>query len=102
MVVDDRDILGRSFLPAKADPPLPVDPDAILPASLALQGLEPIAGRHAQIGQGARLFSIRSLRSASGWISNGNRRLRRPLQIRAVSASAKLLITRPKIPASAP
>jgi hypothetical protein len=91
---DDRGIPGRSFLPPEADPPLPVDPDAILTAPPAFQSLEPIAGRHAQVGQRSRLVQHAQLAQGERLYLHGNRRLRRPLQIRAVSASAKLLITR--------
>jgi hypothetical protein len=78
MVVDDRDILGRSFLPPEADPPLPVDPNAVTARA-----------------------SRRSLRSAIGWISKSNRRLRRPLQILAVSGIGEALNHLPKIAALA-
>jgi hypothetical protein len=43
-------------MPSKTDPPLLVDPDAVLPASIALQGFEPIARRHPQIAQRPRLI----------------------------------------------
>jgi hypothetical protein len=55
MIVDDLDIVSRSFMPPKADPPLPIDPDAVWAAPLALQRLKPIAGRRTQVGQVARL-----------------------------------------------
>jgi hypothetical protein len=46
MVVDDCDIMGRSLAPPEADPPLLVDPNAVLPAALTLESLKPIAWRH--------------------------------------------------------
>jgi hypothetical protein len=101
MVVDDRDILGRSFLPPEADPPLPVDPDAVPPAPFALQHLELVARWHPQVGKRSCWFSRRSLRSAIGWISKSNRRLRRPLQILAVSGIGEALNHLPKIAALA-
>jgi hypothetical protein len=36
MVVDDLDILGRSFTPAEADPLLLIDADAVLPPAITL------------------------------------------------------------------
>jgi hypothetical protein len=55
MIVDDLDIVGRSIMPPKANPPLLVDPDAVLPAPLTLQSLEPVAWRHPQVSQSTRL-----------------------------------------------
>src|SRR5207302_8843273 len=49
--VDDFDIVRVSFLPAKANPPLAIDPDAPLPGALALQRLQPVRWRHTQIVQ---------------------------------------------------
>ena len=48
---DDFDVPGAVVPPAKADSPLVVDPDAELPASIAAELLEPVAGRHAEVVQ---------------------------------------------------
>lgn len=56
MVVDDRDI-GRSFLlPDEADPPLVIDPDAVLTTSPSFQCFEPVRGRDSEIEQHTRLI----------------------------------------------
>ena len=48
MVIHDLDILRMSLNPAKADTELIVDADAVMPGTIALQGFQPIAGRHTQ------------------------------------------------------
>jgi hypothetical protein len=49
MVFNDLHILGTISYPAEADPPLIVDPDALLPLTVATQSLQSIAGRNAQV-----------------------------------------------------
>jgi hypothetical protein len=51
MIVDDLDVIGIALLPAKADPPLPIDTNAELPVAIAGQGLQPIARQTPQIVQ---------------------------------------------------
>jgi len=46
MVVDDLDVKCTCAFPAKADPPLIVDTDAVLPLALALQRFEPVTRRN--------------------------------------------------------
>jgi hypothetical protein len=53
------------------------------------QGLAPVARRNAQVRQPRAWFSKRSFLKATFWMSVGNRRLRRPIQINSVSGSAK-------------
>src|SRR5947207_11479294 len=48
MVVHDLHAVGVAVLPDEADAPLVVDANAMLPRPVALQRLEPVAGRHAQ------------------------------------------------------
>ena len=43
MVVCYFNVIGVSVFPAKADSPLIVDPYAVLPLAIALQGFEPVA-----------------------------------------------------------
>jgi hypothetical protein len=52
VVVDDLDVEGIGGAPDEADAPLIVDADAVLASTSALERLEPIAGRNAQIGEG--------------------------------------------------
>jgi hypothetical protein len=51
MVVDDPDIAWSSVIPDKADAPLVVDPDTVLPEPVTFQGFEPISRRYAQVIQ---------------------------------------------------
>jgi hypothetical protein len=44
MVIDDLDVQGVTVTPPETDPPLLVDPDAVLALSIALQSLELIRG----------------------------------------------------------
>ena len=52
VVVDDLDVEGIGGAPDEADAPLIVDADAVLASAIALEGLEPVAGRNAQVGEG--------------------------------------------------
>jgi len=52
VVVDDLDVEGIGGAPDKADAPLIVDADAVLASTIALERLESIAGRNAQVGEG--------------------------------------------------
>lgn len=51
MVVDDLDGERVAVVPAEADPPLGIDPDAVLTETISAQGFEAIPGRHSKIGQ---------------------------------------------------
>ena len=61
MVIDDFDIKCMSFRPAKTDPPLIVDTDAVLALAIALQCFQPVSGRYEQVLEGARLAQIKEL-----------------------------------------
>ena len=52
MVVNDLDVMRVAILPAKADPPLIVDPDTVLSSAIALELLEPVARRNTKVVQG--------------------------------------------------
>lgn len=52
VVVDDLDVEGVGGAPDEADAPLVVDADAVLARTVALERLEPITGRDAQVGEG--------------------------------------------------
>jgi len=66
MVVDDFDVPSAVVSPAKADSPLVVDPDAVLPAWIAAaEFLQPIAGRHAKIVQILGAVELHSRNPAS-------------------------------------
>jgi len=49
VIVDDLDLVSVTILPAEADTPLIVDPNAVLAGAPAFELLEPIAGRNAEI-----------------------------------------------------
>jgi hypothetical protein len=48
VIIHDFHVIGVPVCPAKADPPLVIDPDVPQPFSVTLQRLQPIAGRDAQ------------------------------------------------------
>ena len=51
VVVDDLDVEGTGGAPDEADAPRVVDADAVLAGTIALERLEPIAGRNAEVGE---------------------------------------------------
>ena len=51
VVVNDLDFVGITIVPAKADPPLIIDPDTVLPGAIALELLEPVARRDTKVVQ---------------------------------------------------
>jgi len=52
VIVGDFHFDGITVFPAEANPPLIVDPDAVLTLSIPGQLFEAIPGRNSQIGQG--------------------------------------------------
>ena len=63
MVVDDLDAFGVRAIPSKANAELIVDADAVLSRPIALECLEPIAGRYAQKVQRCRRMNLFQLAS---------------------------------------
>jgi hypothetical protein len=51
MIVHNFDLVRMAFLPAKADAPLIVDPDTVLPQPTPFQGFQSIARRHSHLAQ---------------------------------------------------
>ncbi len=51
MVIDDLDVLGASSGPAKADPPLLVDADAVATNTITPELFEPVAWWHNEVIQ---------------------------------------------------
>src|SRR5262245_3529080 len=49
VVVDDLDVFRASVCPGEADPPLVVDPDAVLAPSAPLERLQPVARWDAKV-----------------------------------------------------
>src|SRR5437762_13703735 len=66
MVVHDLHAVGVAVLPDEADAPLVVDADAVLPRPVALQRLEPVAGRHSQRIEPSRGVKLRQLAPRHG------------------------------------
>ena len=51
MIVFYFNIISVSNFPAKAEPPLIIDPDTILPLPITPQGFEAVAGRDQEVFQ---------------------------------------------------
>jgi hypothetical protein len=49
VVVNDLDVGGPGVCPGETDPPLLVDPDAVLAGPVTVEGFEPIARGYPQI-----------------------------------------------------
>jgi hypothetical protein len=64
VVVHNFDIVSAAVAPAKADAVPIVDPDAVLPGPLPLQGFEPVAWTGEKIAQGSR--DIQGVQSPAG------------------------------------
>jgi hypothetical protein len=58
MVINNFNIFGTSFCPSEADAPLPVNTDAVLPGSIALERFQSITGRYSQILEICRNFKL--------------------------------------------
>lgn len=52
VVVNDLHLLRSGVGPHEADPPLVVDPDAVLTRSIAFEGLEPVPRWDAEVLEG--------------------------------------------------
>jgi hypothetical protein len=48
VIIANLDVERVTVSPDEADPPLFVDPDAVLPGSITPQGFEPVSRRHPQ------------------------------------------------------
>src|SRR5699024_8720103 len=72
MTVNDLHLLWSCVGPHEADPPLVVDPDAVLPDSVTLESLEPVAGRGAGGRQDLRrshLTKLAQCDAMDAWIN---------------------------------
>ena len=61
MVIDDLNVVRIAITPPKANPPLIVDPDAVLPLSVTGQRLQPIARWGFQVAKAARAMNLGQL-----------------------------------------
>jgi len=55
---DNLDLKGIRFNPAEADPPLLVDPNAVLPQAIAVEGLQAIPWNRSEIGNHHRRMNM--------------------------------------------
>lgn len=69
MIVHDFNIKNISILPAKTNPPLVIDADAVLSFTVTFQGFQPVAGRDLEVLQPLCLMQEQEL--ASGDTLNG-------------------------------
>jgi len=51
VIVDNLDIVGIAVVPAKTEPPLVVDANAVLALSVGSQWLQPVPGRACHVSQ---------------------------------------------------
>jgi hypothetical protein len=49
MVINDLDVVDISLSPGEANPPLLIDPDAMLSLAIAFQSLKPVVWRDLQV-----------------------------------------------------
>jgi len=71
MIVYDFNVMRVAVAPAKADAPLVVDPDAVLPLAVAGKRLEPVARWSTQVVEACALWSWVSFRLATLMMSFG-------------------------------
>jgi len=96
VVVRDFNVVRVAVVPAEADAPLVIDPDAPLARAVAFQRLKPVAGWNTEILQPRRRVAASisfSFRRAVPCISRGRLRTSCPSKMAAVSLSANDLIT---------
>ncbi len=58
MIVDYLNFKRVAFNPAKADPPLVVDPNTVLTSPIAGQGFQPIPRNRSQVGNGCHRVNV--------------------------------------------
>jgi hypothetical protein len=51
VIVNNFNVNGIGLRPAETDPPLVIDPNAVLPQPIATQGLETVSGNRTQVGE---------------------------------------------------
>ena len=61
MIVTDLHLAGISSSPTKAEPPLVVDPDGMLPGEITLQRLEAVAWRYPKVREVSRGIQLDQL-----------------------------------------
>lgn len=61
MIVDNFNVKRVSIFPQEANPPLVIDPNAVLPLTISTQRFEPVARRGGQIAQFRRRVELSQL-----------------------------------------
>src|SRR3990172_3602440 len=61
VIVHDLHLVGITVSPHETDSPPGVNPDAVLPPSVALQRLQPVAWRNPQVPQGPCVMKVQQL-----------------------------------------
>jgi hypothetical protein len=61
VIIHNIDIEGISSFPTKADPPLVIDPDTVLPFPIPLQRFEPVPRWGSEIVEAFRLVQVQEL-----------------------------------------
>jgi hypothetical protein len=67
MIVRDLNVLGARAGPSKADTKLVVDADAVLPGTVSLQCLQPVAWRNPKVIESAGDFQLSELATGDGF-----------------------------------
>ena len=81
MIVAELDIVGIAIFEPKADAPLIVDSDRMLPRAVAFERMEPVAGRYPQVGEHDRnMDSFQLAQGASSDVWRDPLRLPGPVQ----------------------
>jgi hypothetical protein len=61
VIIDNRHLIGVAFSPPKAYTPLLVNPDAVLPRTVTMEGFQSIAWWRGQVAQLCRRVKLRQL-----------------------------------------
>lgn len=61
MIINDFDVLNAGIGPSETQPELFIDPDAVLPFSIAFEGFQTIPGRNPEVSQPPRDLQLTKL-----------------------------------------
>src|SRR5579884_4571334 len=92
MIVGDFHVMGVVVTPYEADPPLIVNPYAVLPFSIPFNASRRLLGGSRKSCRRSTASSVSNFRRATRCISGGNFREIMSLKIFSVSSSLKLTI----------
>ena len=92
MIVHDLDVLGSFRGPTEANPPLTIDPYAMLPLAIPLECFQMVAGRRAQVVEPHRRVDHIEFRVATASKARQRAGQTPSRKNRSVARSAKLRI----------